>query len=229
VALLGDNGAGKSTLIKILSGVFLPSGGEVVMDGNVVVFDSPLQARLRGISTVYQDLALVDRMSIARNFVLGAEPLRQIGPVKVFDAKSAAEVTMAALADLGIRIRDPNEMVASLSGGERQAIAIARAVHFGARVLILDEPTSALADRRVMMVQSYIERARDRGLAVLLVTHNLHHAFPVADRFVLLHAGRNAGMYSRKEVEVEELAKLLGDLGAQECLDRSSSLRDQSS
>ncbi|MBX6723356.1 MAG: sugar ABC transporter ATP-binding protein, partial [Dactylosporangium sp.] len=177
--VLGDNGAGKSTLIKLLAGVHPPDEGQLLLDGAPVRFTSPRAARDAGIATVYQDLALVPLMAVWRNFFLGSEPRRGWGPFRRFDVASARRTARAALADMGIDIRDVDQPVGTLSGGERQAVAIARAVHFGARLLILDEPTSALGVKQAGVVLRHIAQARDRGLAVVIITHNPHHPYPV--------------------------------------------------
>jgi simple sugar transport system ATP-binding protein len=207
--VLGDNGAGKSTLIKILSGVHQPDEGELLLDGERVTFGSPRDALDRGIATVYQDLAMIPLMSIWRNFFLGAEPTKGRGPLKRFDVETAKRVTRAELLDMGIDIRDPDQPVGTLSGGERQSVAIARAIHFGARLLILDEPTSALGVKQAGVVLRYIGRARDRGLAVVFITHNPQHAFPVGDRFLLLKRGRSLGDFAKGEVTREEITRLM--------------------
>jgi simple sugar transport system ATP-binding protein len=160
--ILGDNGAGKSSLIKILSGVHQQDEGRLLVEGEETTFASPRDARSRGIATVYQDLAMVPLMSIWRNFFLGAEPMREVGPLRLFDAKTARETVRGELHAMGIDIRDPDQPVGTLSGGERQSLAIARAVYFGARVLILDEPTSALGVKQAGVVLKYILQARDR-------------------------------------------------------------------
>src|SRR4029079_561494 len=172
--LLGDNGAGKSTLIKILSGVHQHDEGRMLVNGEESSFSSPRDARQAGIATVYQDLAMVPLMSIWRNFFLGAEPMRKLGPLRLFDAKTARGTVREELHAMGIDIRDPDQPVGTLSGGERQSLAIARAVYFGARVLILDEPTSALGVKQAGVVLKYILQARDRGVAVIFITHHPH-------------------------------------------------------
>jgi simple sugar transport system ATP-binding protein len=207
--ILGDNGAGKSSLIKILSGVQQQDEGRLMVEGEEVVFDSPRAARARGIATVYQDLAMVPLMSIWRNFFLGAEPLKKIGPMRFFDAKFARETVREQLHDMGIDIRDPDQPVGTLSGGERQSVAIARAVYFGARVLILDEPTSALGVKQAGVVLKYIVQARDRGVAVIFITHNPHHAYPVGDRFVILNRGQSLGTYAKAQIDRQELVRLM--------------------
>jgi simple sugar transport system ATP-binding protein len=203
--VLGDNGAGKSTLIKILSGVHRADRGEVLLDGRPVAFGAPREALDAGIATVYQDLATIPLMAIWRNFFLGAEPTRGWGPFLRFDAARARETTRRELAAMGIDIRDPDQPVGTLSGGERQSVAIARAVHFGARVLILDEPTSALGVKQSGVVLRYVVQARERGLGVIFITHNPHHAFPVGDRFVILNRGKLMGDWRRGEITRDEL------------------------
>lgn len=205
--ILGDNGAGKSTLIKILSGVHQQDEGRVLVDGEEVRFDSPRDARAYGIATVYQDLAMVPLMSIWRNFFLGAEPTKGVGPLKRFDRELAKRTVRQELLDMGIDIRDPDQPVGTLSGGERQSTAIARAIHFGARVLILDEPTSALGVKQAGIVLKYVLQARERGVGVIFITHNPHHAFPVGDHFILLNRGRVIGDYAKGQVTREELVR----------------------
>jgi simple sugar transport system ATP-binding protein len=207
--VLGDNGAGKSTLIKVLAGVHRPDRGELLLDGRPVAFGAPREALDAGIATVYQDLAMIPLMAIWRNFFLGAEPTKGRGPFRRFDAARAREVTRRELAAMGIDIRDPDQPVGTLSGGERQSVAIARAVHFGARVLILDEPTSALGVKQAGVVLRYIAQARDSGVGVVLITHNPHHAHPVGDRFLILNRGRTLGTYAKAEVSREELTRLM--------------------
>ena len=207
--VLSDNGAGKSTLIKILSGVFTPDEGEVRVDGAAVKFHSPRDARAAGIATVFQDLAMVPLMAIWRNFFLGSEPTKGWGPWRRFDAGAARARTREALAAMGIDLRDPDQPVGTLSGGERQSVAIARAVHFGARVLILDEPTSALGVKQAGVVLRRVVQARERGLGVVFITHNPHHAHPVGDRFVVLNRGRLLGDYAKDEIGRDELVRLM--------------------
>ncbi len=207
--ILGDNGAGKSSLIKILSGVHGADAGRVLVDGEETRFQSPRDARAKGIATVYQDLAMVPLMSIWRNFFLGAEPTKWFGPLRHFDIEQAKRVVRHQLHELGIDIRDPDQAVGTLSGGERQSVAIARAVYFGARVLILDEPTSALGVKQAGLVLRYIARARDQGVAVIFITHSPHHAYPVGDRFVILNRGRSIGIYAKGDLDPQELVRLM--------------------
>jgi simple sugar transport system ATP-binding protein len=207
--VLGDNGAGKSSFIKLLSGSHQADGGQLLVDGEEVHFSSPRDARALGIATVYQDLALVPLMSIWRNFFLGAEPLKRFGPLRFFDAATAKAIVRRELHEMGIDIRDPDQPVGTLSGGERQSVAIARAVYFGARVLILDEPTSALGVKQAGVVLKYILQARERGVAVIFITHNPHHAYPVGDRFVILNRGQSLGSFERNQIDRDELVRLM--------------------
>jgi simple sugar transport system ATP-binding protein len=207
--ILGDNGAGKSSFIKILSGVHQQDEGRLLVEGEEVEFSSPRDARAKGIATVYQDLAMVPLMSVWRNFFLGAEPRKGIGPLQWFDAATAKRIVRTELKEMGIDIRDPDQPVGTLSGGERQSVAIARAVYFGARVLILDEPTSALGVKQAGVVLKYVLQARDRGVAVIFITHNPHHAYPVGDRFVILNRGQSLGNYAKKDIDRQELVRLM--------------------
>ena len=207
--ILGDNGAGKSSLIKILSGCHQPDEGRLLVDGEPIVFQSPRDARAKGIATVYQDLAMVPLMSIWRNFFLGAEPRKRFGPLEWLDAATAKRIVRKELHEMGIDIRDPDQAVGTLSGGERQSVAIARAVYFGARVLILDEPTSALGVKQAGVVLKYILQSRDRGIAVIFITHNPHHAYPVGDRFVILNRGQSLGSFEKSALDFEELMRLM--------------------
>jgi simple sugar transport system ATP-binding protein len=207
--VLGDNGAGKSTLIKILSGVHVPDNGELLYEGEKVEFAGPREARERGIATVFQDLATVPLMSVWRNFFLGNEPVKGRGPLQRMDIKVAQQIMREEMAKMGIDVRDPNQMVGTLSGGERQAVAIARAVYFGAKLLILDEPTSALGVRQSGIVLKYVIQAREMGRGVIFITHNPHHAYPVGDRFVLLKRGRMMGSYTKAETTLEQLTSMM--------------------
>jgi simple sugar transport system ATP-binding protein len=207
--LLGDNGAGKSTLIKVLAGVHSVSAGEYRIDGVACSISSPRSALDRGIATVYQDLAMVPLLSITRNFFLGRELMRGRGLFARFDVARADEIVIGELAGIGIEIRDPSQTVGTLSGGERQCLAIARAVYFGARVLILDEPTSALGVHQASIVLKYVTQARKRGLGVVFISHNIHHAFAVADRFTLLNRGTSQGTFKRGEIAREQVLHVM--------------------
>jgi simple sugar transport system ATP-binding protein len=207
--VLGDNGAGKSTLIKILAGGHQHDSGSYLIDGTEVRLASPRDALDRGIATVYQDLAMIPLMSVWRNFFLGSEPTKGFGPLRRFDTANAKRTTRTELAAMGIDIRDVDQPVGTLSGGERQSVAIARAVHFGARVLILDEPTSALGVKQAGIVLKYIVQARERGLGVVFITHNPHHAYPVGDHFIVLNRGRMIADGAKSEISRDELTSLM--------------------
>src|SRR3954451_17948811 len=209
MCLLGDNGAGKSTLIKTLSGVFRPTSGDYLVDGKTVSFSTPRDALDAGIATVFQDLAMIPLMSITRNFFMGREPVKGFGPFRHIDMGFCDRVTREEMKKIGIRIRDPGQAVGTLSGGERQCVAIARAVYFGARILILDEPTSALGVKQASMVLRYVARARADGLGVVFITHNVNHAYPVGDRFLLLNRGRSMGCFAKGEVSRDAVTGMM--------------------
>lgn len=208
--LLGDNGAGKSTLIKTLAGVHAPDKGQYILEGQAVRFNSPREALDQGIGTVYQDLALVPLMSVARNFFMGREPIQKLfGFLPVMDHRHAAQTAGDKLREMGIRIRDANQMIGTMSGGEKQCLAIARAIHFGAKVLILDEPTAALGVKQSANVLKLIAKARTRGISVIFITHNVNHAYPIADSFTLLNRGKSLGTYLKKDVSKDEVLDMM--------------------
>ncbi|MBC7811070.1 MAG: sugar ABC transporter ATP-binding protein [Burkholderiales bacterium] len=209
VGLLGDNGAGKSTLIKVLTGVHTPSRGQIYFEGQPVTVNSPSDARDLGIETVYQDLALVPLMSIARNFWMGREITRRVGPLELLDKQEMADRTREALLDIGIHIRNADHPVGTLSGGERQSIAIGRAVYFGKKLLILDEPTSALSVGETKKVLDYTKAAKERGMSVIFITHNIGHVHEVADRFTIISHGRKVGDFHKEEVSEMEVAHMV--------------------
>ena len=222
LCLLGDNGAGKSTLIKTLAGVHRPSNGDYLVDGKAVAFTSPRDALDAGIATVYQDLAMIPLMSITRNFFMGREPRKGFIPFRHIDFDHCHAVTREEMKKIGIDIRDPHQAVGTLSGGERQCVAIARAVYFGAKVLILDEPTSALGVAQTSMVLKYIHQVRQKGLGVIFITHNVRHAFAVADRFTVLNRGRTLGTFKKGGISIEQLQNLMA--GGKELQDLSHEL-----
>lgn len=208
--LLGDNGAGKSTLIKTLAGVHQPSAGQYFIDGAPVKFKSPRDALDKGIATVYQDLALVPLLSVARNFFMGREPVKKLlGCVPVMDMNYAENTARDKLAEMGIIVGDPNQAVGTMSGGERQCLAIARAIHFGARVLILDEPTAALGVKQSFNVLRLIHNARESGISVIFITHNVHHAYPIGDSFTLLNRGKSLGTYAKDSISKEAVLDMM--------------------
>jgi simple sugar transport system ATP-binding protein len=220
--LLGDNGAGKSTFIKTMAGVHKPTRGEILFEGKHMDFSSPRDAMEAGIATVYQDLAMIPLMSVTRNFWMGREPIKRVGPFKFMDFKTANDVTMHEMRKMGINLRSPDQAVGTLSGGERQTVAIARAVYFGAKVLILDEPTSALGVRQTANVLSTIDKVRKTGIGIVFITHNVRHALAVGDRFTVLNRGKTLGTAQRGQITPEELQDLMA--GGQEMVALEGSL-----
>jgi simple sugar transport system ATP-binding protein len=216
--LLGDNGAGKSTLIKTLSGVFRPSAGDILFEGQPVSFSSPRNALDLGIATVFQDLAMIPLLSITRNFFMGREPVKnKLGPFSFMDMDLADRIVHEEMRRIGIDVRDPQQPVGTLSGGERQCVAIARAVHFGAKVLILDEPTSALGVAQTSMVLKFVRQVRGKGLGLIFITHNVRHAYSVGDRFTVLNRGKTLGTFSKSEIQLDKLQTMMaGDKELQE-------------
>jgi simple sugar transport system ATP-binding protein len=214
VGLLGDNGAGKSTLMKVITGYHQPSEGTIRVFGQERRFASPAAARALGIETVYQDLALIDELSIWRNFFLGKELRRRIGPLgSVLRRAEMRRIAGDELAQIGIRrVRSTDQRVAGLSGGERQSLAIIRAVFFGARLLLLDEPTAALSVRETARVFAAITAAKEAGHGVLYIDHNINHLHAIVDRVVILERGRISGDLRREETSVEELVQRLGSV-----------------
>ncbi len=207
VGLIGDNGAGKSTLIKILAGFYRPDEGEIFIKGEKVRINSPSEANALGIETVYQEQALVDLMSVARNFYMGREPVKWAG----FLDKEKMNECMIPLRALGLSIKSPDLLVRSLSGGEKQGTAIARALHFKAKLVILDEPTRALAVKEVRTVLDFVKGLKEANIAAIFITHTLHHVHSVADRFVIMNKGKIVKDIKKDEASLEELTEVLMD------------------
>ena len=207
--VLGENGSGKSTLVAVLSGLQRPVEGQLLVDGRPVRLRSPQQARARGIATVWPDLAIAPLMSVWRNFFLGAEPTRGPWPFRRLDVRRAEEVAASAMARVGVPGLDPGQPASALQAGERQSLAIARALHFGARVLLIDEPTAPMTVAQRALVLQSVVAARDSGLAVLFVTHSPQYAHLVGDRFLLLGGGRVAGDLTRDDVDAHDLTRLV--------------------
>jgi simple sugar transport system ATP-binding protein len=209
VGLVGDNGAGKSTLIKILSGVYPPDIGEIFFEEKRVSFKSPKNAIELGIETLYQDIALVPQMDVARNFFLGREITKDLGPVKFLDLKRMAQESLKSLEAIGLRIADPRISVENLSGGQRQGVALARAMYFKRKLVILDEPTNNLSVKESMKVLEYVSRLKEEGISSIFVTHNIHHVYSVADRIVVLSHGRKVGDYLKDDISVDEIIQMV--------------------
>lgn len=220
--LLGDNGAGKSTFIKTMSGVHKPTKGTIFFEGKPMNFESPRDSMEAGIATVFQDLAMIPLMSVTRNFFMGREPTKGRGLFKRFDTETASRAAIDEMKKMGINLRAPDQAVGTLSGGERQTVAIARAVYFGAKVLILDEPTSALGVRQTSNVLATIDRVRKQGVGIVFITHNVRHAMAVGDRFTVLNRGKTLGTALKDEITAEELQDLMA--GGQELAQLEGSL-----
>jgi simple sugar transport system ATP-binding protein len=222
--VLGENGSGKSTLVAVLSGLRRHDEGQLLLAGEPVHFRSPQQARAAGIATVWQDLAVAPLLSIWRNFFLGAEPTRGMWPLRRLDVDRAREITVHAMAGVGLTGLDPDQPASTLQAGARQSLAIARARHFGARALIVDEPTAPLTVGQQRLLLQAIAAARSQGLAVLLVTNNPRYAHLVGDRFLLLAHGQVAGKLTRDDVDASDLMRLMA--GGEEFSALTSALTD---
>ena len=209
-ALLGDNGAGKSTLIKALSGVHQPTSGKILVEGKETKFNSPRDASEVGIGTVYQDLALNSLTSVTRNFFLGRELKFGNGPFGILKMKKMHNIAIEEMAKIGIKIEDPEQPVGTMSGGQRQTLAIARAIYFGAKVLILDEPTSALGQKQQMEVLKTIKKVQQLGnIAIILITHNEIHARLIADRYTFISLGEVIGSGTSKDLAGDDIRRLM--------------------
>jgi len=206
VGLIGDNGAGKSTLIKILSGYHQADRGEIYFEEHKVNITSPRDSRRLGIETVYQEQALAGDLSIARNIFMGREPVKNLG---ILDRKKMDEESMKALEELGLHLKSPNLPVKTLSGGERQGVAISRALLFEAKLIIMDEPTVALSVKEVREVLEFIRKLQKERIAVIFITHNLYHVFDVADRFVVMARGKKMADVKKEEISLDELSELV--------------------
>lgn len=222
--VLGENGSGKSTLVAVLSGLTRHDEGQLLLAGEPVHFRSPQQARAAGIATVWQDLAVAPLLSIWRNFFLGAEPTRGVWPLRRLDVDRAREITVQAMAGVGVTGLDPDQPASTLQAGARQSLAIARARHFGARALVVDEPTAPLTVGQQTLLLQSIVAARSQGLAVLLVTNNPRYAHLVGDRFLLLAHGQVAGKLTREDVDASDLMRLMS--GGEEFSALTSALTD---
>lgn len=209
VGLVGDNGAGKSTLIKILTGVLSKNEGEIYFNGKKIKFSSPRDARKNGIETIYQEQALADDLSVTRNLFMGKELQKSIGPIKLLDHKKMKKASEDILSELGLSISSMEQETRLCSGGERQGIAIARAMYFKAKLVILDEPTRALGVAGVRRVLKLVKELKSRGIASIFITHNLHHVYPIADRFVILVRGKKVGDCLKKDTSISKLINLM--------------------
>lgn len=221
VGLLGDNGAGKSTLINIIAGVFPPTRGTYLFRGKEMHLSSPKEARDMGIETVHQESSLVETMNIARNFFLAKEPTKSFGPFSFLDYDEMNGESRRVISEIGVKMRSPDEFVNILSGGERQAIAIGRAMYYGADLLILDEPLRALSIREQRTILKHIREAQEQGATIIFITHNVHHVYPVAGRFIMLDNGKKLGTLAKEDVgDAEEIAEVIAQgKMPEECID----------
>ena len=212
LAVIGDNGAGKSSLIKALSGATIPDEGQILLDGQQIHFKSPMDARRAGIETVYQDLAVAAAMSISENLFLGRE-LRRPGflgrVLRMLDKKKMLEESVARMAELKVGIRSMTQPVETLSGGQRQCVAVGRAAAFAQHVVIMDEPTAALGVKEGNMVLELIRRVRDKGLPVVLISHNMPHVFEVADRIHVARLGKRAAVLDPKKISMSDTVAVM--------------------
>lgn len=211
-ALVGDNGAGKSSFIKVLAGAILPTTGHLEVDGERVNITSPLEARQYGIETVYQDLALAENRTVSQNMFMGREPARWFGPLRLLDTRQMKRESAAVLEDLKVRVPSVDHRIRQLSGGQRQAVAIGRAVHWGSRVLIMDEPTAALGVRESHRVEELILSLREKGLTQIVVSHNLDHVFRLATRIAVMRLGKLVAVKSIEETSRSEIVTLVSGI-----------------
>jgi len=209
VGLVGDNGAGKSTLIKILSGVYSPDKGEIRWEGKKINFSSPKDAIKLGIETIHQEAALVDKMNIMRNIFIGREPVIRFGPMGWLNMKKMASESMRALEGVALYLRSPQALVEELSGGQRQGVAIARAMYFKTKLLVLDEPTNNLSVKESKRILRSVTELKEQGISSIFITHNLYHVYPIADRIVVLSHGKKVGEFKKEETSIDDLTELI--------------------
>jgi simple sugar transport system ATP-binding protein len=210
LALVGDNGAGKSTLVKMIAGVYPPTSGEIVVEGEPVRFSGPIDARNHGIEVVFQDLALANQQPVYMNLFLGRELVR--GPLRRLDRSRMAARTQRLLDELNVRIDSPYKTIRDLSGGQRQGVAIGRALHWAERLVLMDEPTAALGVQETRRVEDVIQRMRARGLAIVLVSHSLDQVFRLADRICVLRRGNQVGVRATKDTDGDEIVSMITGL-----------------
>jgi ABC-type sugar transport system ATPase subunit len=209
LALVGDNGAGKSTLIKIIAGALKKDSGEIFLDGKPVDLENPMHAKTLGIEVVYQDLSLINYLNVYQNLFLGRERQRWLGPFKVLDQKRMEQESIEKLKTLGVKVKSCREWVSRLSGGQRQSVAVAKAASFGKKIVILDEPTAALGVEEAHHVLEIVRELKNKGASVIIITHNMEHAFSVADRFLVIRLGRVVGVRRKPETNIDEIVKMI--------------------
>jgi ABC-type sugar transport system ATPase subunit len=209
LALVGDNGAGKSTLIKIIGGALKKDSGEILIDGGAVEFENPMHAKSLGIEVVYQDLSLINYLNVYQNLFLGRELQKRFGLIKVLDQRRMEQQSIEKLQTLGVKVKSCREWVSRLSGGQRQSVAVAKAASFGKKIVILDEPTAALGVEEAHHVLEIVRELKNKGASVIIITHNMEHAFSVADSFLVIRLGKVVGVRRRAETNIDEIVKMI--------------------
>jgi ABC-type sugar transport system ATPase subunit len=209
LALVGDNGAGKSTLIKIIAGALKKDSGEIYLDGQKVELENPMHAKNMGIEVVYQDLSLINYLNVYQNLFLGRELQKRIGPLKVLDQRRMEQQAAEKLAALGVKVKSCREWASRLSGGQRQSVAVAKAASFGKKIVILDEPTAALGVEEAHHVLQIVRELKNKGASIIIITHNMEHAFSVADRFLVIRLGSVVGVRRKSETDIDEIVKMI--------------------
>ena len=213
VGLVGDNGAGKTTLTKMILGWFPPDGGEIYFEGKKIAFKSPKEAREAHIEAVYQNIAVIPNISVWRNFFMGRELQKAVGPFKFIDDKTMREACSEFLTNIGVHVSSPEQMMFTLSGGERQCVAIGRAMYHKAKLLILDEPTASLSVKETCKVMDYVKEAKTKGISSIFIAHNLYHVHAIADKIIILDRGKKIGDYRKEDTTPEELTKIISHAG----------------
>jgi ABC-type sugar transport system ATPase subunit len=209
LALVGDNGAGKSTLIKIIAGALKKDSGEILLEGRKVELENPMHAKSLGIEVVYQDLSLINYLNVYQNLFLGRELQKRIGLLKILDQRKMEQEAKEKLKTLGVKVKSCREWVSRLSGGQRQSVAVAKAASFGKKIVILDEPTAALGVEEAHHVLEIVRELKNKGASVIIITHNMEHAFSVADRFLVIRLGSVVGVRRKSETSIDEIVKMI--------------------
>ena len=209
LALVGDNGAGKSTLIKVIAGALKKDSGDIYLDGQKVEFENPMHAKTLGIEVVYQDLSLINYLNVYQNLFLGRELQKRFGPLKILDQRKMEQQAIEKLGTLGVKVKSCREWVSRLSGGQRQSVAVAKAASFGKKIVILDEPTAALGVEEAHHVLQIVRELKNKGASIIIITHNMEHAFSVADRFLVIRLGSVVGVRRKPETNIDEIVKMI--------------------
>ena len=209
LALVGDNGAGKSTLIKVLAGALKKDSGEIFLDSRKVELENPMHAKTLGIEVVYQDLSLINYLNVYQNLFLGRELQKRFGFFKILDQRKMEQLAIEKLQTLGVKVKSCREWVLRLSGGQRQSVAVAKAASFGKKIVILDEPTAALGVEEAHHVLQIVRELKNKGASIIIITHNMEHAFSVADRFLVIRLGSVVGVRRKSETNIDEIVKMI--------------------